>query len=245
MRRGLLIAGAAAVVVVAGVAGFIWISGGSGEPSTEVTAPPISTTTTTSTDDGGGESTTTTTSSAAGGGPVTFELTAESVATFTLEEDLRGNRTTVVGTTSNVAAQLVVDPDDPSSARLGEIIINARTFTTGSEFRDRAIRSEILESANDAFELITFTPTSIDGLPSEESGGLSFAVTGDLTIRTITQPVTFEVTIEEASATGIVGTARAQVLREDFDLMIPSVPTVANVTEEVDLELFFVAEPVG
>lgn len=246
MRRGLLIAGAVAALVVAGAAGFVWLSGGSGEPTTDVTAPPIAaTTTTTAVNDTGDVETTTTTSADATDGPVTFELTGESRASFTLQEDLRGNRTTVVGTTSDVAAQLIVDPTDPTSAQLGTIVINARTLQTDNSFRDRAIRGQILESADDAFEFITFTPTSIEGLPDDTSFPFTFQVTGDLTIRDITQSVTFDVVIDEASATGVVGTASAQVLREEFDLIIPSVPSVANVTEEVDLELFFVAEPVG
>ena len=227
MRRGLLIAVAAVAVVLAGGAAYIWISGGSGEPSTDVAAPDIET------------------STPAEGGAITFEVTGESIASFTLQEDLRGARTTVVGSTSEVAAQLIVDPDDPSTAQLGEIVINARTFATDNSLRDRAIRSQILESASDEFEFITFVPTSVDGLPADTSLPFTFEVTGDLTIRNITQPVTFEVVIEEASATGVVGTAKAQVLREEFGLAIPSVPSVANVTEEVDLELFFVAEPVS
>ncbi len=243
MRRGLIIGVAAIVVVVAGGAAFIWFSGGSGEPSTDVTAPSIERDTTTTISENGGDGATT--SEPSGDGPITFELTGESVATFTLEEDLSGVRTTVVGTTSEVAAQLVVDPDDPSSAQLGDIIINARTFTTGSDFRDRAIRSEILESANDEFELMTFSPTAVDGLPSNPGLPFSFEVTGDLTIRDVTQSVTFQVVIEEASSSVVVGTATAQVVRENFGLTIPSVSRVANVTEEVDLELFFVAEPVG
>lgn len=245
MRRGLLIAAVAAVVVVGGVAGFIWFSGGSGEPSTDVTAPPISSTTTTSTTaDSAGTATTSTADPGTEGGLVTFELTAESSASFTLQEDLRGTRTTVVGTTSDVAGQLIADPADPSSAQLGTMLINARTFVTGSEFRDRAIRGEILESSQDEFELITFTPTAIDGLPESPTDSFSFTVTGELTIRTITQTVTFDVVIDEVSATGVVGVATAEVLRSDFDLNIPSVPNVANVTDEVALELFFVAEPV-
>lgn len=243
MRRGLVIAGAVLVLVVGGVAGFVWFSGGSGEPSTEVTAPPVDTTT---------ASTTATTNAQAepedgesGQGTVTYELTGESVASFTLQEDLRGERTTVVGTTSDVAAQLLVDPADPSTAQLGTIVINARTLATDSSFRDRAIRGQILDSASDEFEFIQFVPTSIDGLPTEAANAFTFTVTGDLTIRGITNPVTFEVAIEEATSSAVVGTATAQVLRSDFDLVIPEVPSVANVTDEVDLELFFVAEPVS
>lgn len=247
MRRGLWIAVAVGVVVVGGGAAFVWLSGGSGDPSTDVTAPPVPTTTTTTAQAGtdptaAGEGSDV---SAGPDGPITFELTGESQASFTLQEDLRGNRTTVVGTTPEVAAQLVVDPDDPASAQLGTIVINARTLQTDSDFRDRAIRGQILESATDAFEFITFTPTAIEGLPEEPVDSFSFSVFGDLTIRTITQPVVFEVVIEEASSSAVVGTATARVLRSDFELTIPSVPSVANVTDEVELELFFVAEPVN
>ena len=249
MRRGLIVGIAAIAVVVGGGAAFIWFSGGSGEPSTDVTAPPVQTTTTAASA-GDGEapaeaSTTTTTAAESSGGPITFELTRESQASFTLQEDLRGNRTTVVGTTDRVVGQLLVDPSDPASAQLGEILINARTLSTDNDFRNRAIRGQILESSNDAFEFITFSPTTIEGLPDEAGVPFTFDVTGDLTIRDITMPVTFTVTIEEASDNSVVGTATAQVLRSDFDLTIPEVPSVANVTDEVDLELFFVAEPVS
>lgn len=244
MRRGLLIAAVAAVVLVGGAAAFVWFSGGSGEPTTELAAPPVSAATTTTTPSEE-PSTTTSTTTEGSAGPTAYELTGESMASFTLQEDLRGVRTTVVGTTSEVAAQLIVDPADPSTAQLGTIVINARTLATDSEFRDRAIRGEILESARDEFELITFVPTSIDGLPAASSDEFSFTVTGDLTIRTITQQVKFEVFINEASAIEVVGIATARVLRSDFGLDIPSVPNVANVTDEVDLELFFVAEPVS
>lgn len=248
MRRGLIITGSVLAVLVVGGAAFIWFSGGSGEPSTDVTAPTVATTTTTTTATTSSTSTSTEPSddgAEPSDGPITYELTGESRASFTLQEDLRGERTTVVGTTPDVVAQLIVDPSDPSSAQLGEILINARTLTTDAAFRDRAIRSQILESASDEFEFIRFVPTSIDGLPEEAADSFTFTVTGDLTIRDITQSVTFDVTIDEVSSSGIVGTAAAQVLREDFDLVIPSVPSVANVTEEVDLELFFVAEPVS
>jgi hypothetical protein len=39
------------------------------------------------------------------------------------------------------------------------------------------------------------------------------------------------------------GTAKAQVLRSTFNLQIPSVPSVADVTDEVALELEFTAVP--
>ncbi len=64
---------------------------------------------------------------------------------------------------------------------------------------------------------------------------------GDLTIRDITQPVTFNVTASAVSDSQIEGTASAIVQRADYNLQIPSVPSVADVEEEVELYINFVA----
>jgi polyisoprenoid-binding protein YceI len=69
----------------------------------------------------------------------------------------------------------------------------------------------------------------------------NLTVTGDLTIRDITKPMTFEVTVTPVSETQLQGSARATLLRQDFDLQIPSVPSVADVSEEVLLEFDFIA----
>ena len=66
-------------------------------------------------------------------------------------------------------------------------------------------------------------------------------MTGDLTVRDITRETTFQVTVTPVSETRLEGIAEAIVLRSDFDLNIPSVPNVANVSDEVRLEIEFVA----
>ena len=110
--------------------------------------------------------------------------------------------------------------------------------------RDRTIRRFILRSGEDEYQFITFTPTSIAGLPTEAQPGdsFSFDVTGDLQIRDFVAPVTFAVTVTADSATRITGLAQATVQRSTFDLNIPNVPGVADVTEDVRLELAFVAQ---
>ena len=59
--------------------------------------------------------------------------------------------------------------------------------------------------------------------------------------RDITQPVTFEVTATVDALNQLSGTAVTTVQRADYDLNIPSVPQVADVSEEVRVELDFVA----
>ena len=160
---------------------------------------------------------------------------------FQLDEELRGQPTTVVGTTDQVAGQLSVNLADLSQTQVGIIQINARTLATDNNFRNRAIQNEILNTGD--FEFITFTPTGIEGLPASATVGeaISFSLVGDLTIRDITQPATFTVEATAVSETQIVGTATAVVNRADFGLQIPSVPSVANVEEQVELYIDFTA----
>lgn len=236
----------AAILAVGGAAFayLFWFAGGSGEPTTELTTPPVAEATTTTspasdTTAAGSDST------AAGSGVVAYVIDpGQSTASFELDEVLRGQDTHVVGTTDQVAGQVQVDPSDLSSAEFSEIIVNARTFTTGTEQRDRAIRGPvILDSASDANELITFSVTSVDGLSGTISSGetVEFTITGDLTVKGTTQPVTFDATVTMVDDSTIEGTAVAEITRDMFGIGIPSVPSVADVTNEVLVALDFVA----
>jgi polyisoprenoid-binding protein YceI len=166
---------------------------------------------------------------------------AESEVRFTLDELLSGVPTTVVGSTDQVAGEIAIDPETPANSKVGVILINARTFATDNNFRNRAINNEILET--DEFEFVQFTPTSITGFPENPAIGeaLEFQITGDLTIRDITNEVTFDVTVTAVSETRLEGSASAMVARADYDLQIPEVPRVADVDEEVLIEIDFVA----
>jgi polyisoprenoid-binding protein YceI len=176
-------------------------------------------------------------------GIVVFEIVQDgSQVRFTLDELLRGQPKTVVGTTNQVAGEIAVNFDDPASTQVGAILVNARTFVTDSEFRNRAINNEILDTG--AYEFITFTPNAIVGFPQNPQVGeaLSFQIIGELTIRDVTNEVTFDVTATAESESLMKGYAKTTVSRVDYDLQIPEVRNVANVDEEVLLEIDFVAK---
>lgn len=236
MNRAIaIVASVVAVVILGGAAWFY--SQGDAEPTTDVTAPPITTTTTSGTDSTANQPDAETTA------PATFELTDEAAATFTLTEELRGQPATVVGTSDIVVGQIELDRSDLSETRIGTILVNARAFATDSSLRDRAVRGPILDT--DVFEFIEFVPTAIEGLsgPAQVGEELSFAVIGDLTVRDVTNEVAFDVTATLVDDSTLEGTATTLVSREAFGLTIPSVPTVANVSDEVTLELSFTASP--
>jgi polyisoprenoid-binding protein YceI len=171
--------------------------------------------------------------------------TAGSQVSFTLTEELRGTPTTVVGTTDQVAGEIFVDFTTPANSKVGVIRINARTLVTDQENRNRALRSNILQSARDEYQFIEFTPKSITDLPDKVEVGstIKFKVIGDLKIRGIVQSVTFDVSVT-ADNDVLTGSATTQVTRDMYNLQIPSAPGVANVSNDVTLDIKFTAPKV-
>ncbi len=154
-----------------------------------------------------------------------------------------GNPNTVKGSTNKVTGAISVTLDNPSNSQIGPIQIDATALHTDSGMRDRMIQRFILQAQQAQFQYITFQPTAVQGLPSKLNTGDSVPVkiTGNLKIRDVVKPVTFDTTVTMKSATEMDGDAKATVNRSDFGLQIPNVPTVADVTDDVALELQFVA----
>jgi polyisoprenoid-binding protein YceI len=164
-----------------------------------------------------------------------------SEARFYIDEVLRGEPKTVEGITQQVAGGVLIESLDPLSVTIQTVEIQSGGFVTDSNFRNRAISDAILQAGR--FPAIVFTPTSIEGLPARGEPGetYTFEVTGDLMIRDIPQTVTFQVSLTADSADVISGTASTTINRTDYGLSIPSVPQVADVSEEVILEFDFSA----
>lgn len=189
--------------------------------------------------------TTTATSGESAAGTQLFTIDqSQSVARFTLDETLMGAPKTVVGTTNLVEGAITIDMADFSKTTISPIQIDARGFATDSSRRDGAIQRFVLGSNSEENRYLVFTPTTITGFPATAAVGDTFElqIAGDLTISGVTKAVTFVTSVTVTSESEISGLASAQILRSDFNLNIPSVPSVANVTDEVLLELQFVAK---
>ena len=85
----------------------------------------------------------------------------QSEVLFRIDEMLFGDPNTVVGTTNEVAGDLLLDFDNPSNSQIGLIRINVRTLSTDNAIRNRALRGQILEVNRDEFEFAEFTPTQL------------------------------------------------------------------------------------
>lgn len=276
MARWIGLALAAIVVVVLAAAAYVWFSGGSGEPSTEVTAPPItsppttasattasattasastapattapSTTAATATTAAPAEVETSEPAEVAGASAVLYRIDkAESSVSFEIDEILSGNPFRVVGVTTEVAGEVLIDFEEPAASQLGTIVINVRTLATDSGFRDRAIRGPILGSSRDENEFATFEPTDIEGLPDSVTVGdqVPLRITGTFSLSGESRPVTFDTAVTVVSTDRVEVSGTASVLRSDFGLTIPDVPSVSDVADEILLVIDLVAVAAG
>jgi len=204
--------------------GYIWFSGGDGRTSEPIAAPSLNI--------------------QPGDSRVLFSIIPEqSEALFRIDEVLLGDPKTVVGTTDQIAGEMLVDWVDPANSQLGLIRVNVRTLSTDNEFRNRALRGQILEADQDEYEFADFIPLELLQLPSSIAIGdlLDFQIRGNLTVHGVTREVIFDTTLTIVSNSHIEGNAQTRIRYQDFDMTIPKAPGVADVSTEVELGIAFVA----
>ncbi len=164
-----------------------------------------------------------------------------SLVRFEIDETLRGNPFTVVGTTTQIAGDLAIGAE---SITLGTVKVNARSFQTDDARRDGAIARLILKSEDAANEFISFKPKSFDAEGSSVDGDtFTLVLDGDLTISGVTKPARVTAMFKVGEAT-IEGTFKSTLKRSDFGLVIPNIPFVADVPDQFTVSGTVVAERV-
>jgi polyisoprenoid-binding protein YceI len=118
------------------------------------------------------------------------------------------------------------------------------TFTSNQPKRDDYVR-EIRDDGGpsfDAYPVATFKATAIDGQTRDAPSGreLNLRLVGDLTLREITRPVTFDAKALLTGAT-LTGVASTRVLLSDFKIGPIEFIEILRVGDEVTLEVQFTA----
>ncbi|WP_243224895.1 YceI family protein [Microbacterium sp. CIAB417] len=144
--------------------------------------------------------------------------------------------TTVRGSFNDIAGNLHVDTDEPSNSS-AQVILRVASIDTRNKQRDDHLRSADFFDA-ERWPEITFVSSHI-----EEVDDNAFAVTGDLTIRDVTQQVVIplmligiETDADGKLRAGFEGTRRLQ--RRDFGLEwnVPLDSGGVLVSEKITLE---------
>ena len=123
--------------------------------------------------------------------------------------------TTVKGRITDVEGTIYADDNDVGNSSV-DVTLKAATLDTRTEQRDNHLRSaDFLDVEN--FPAITFKSTKIVGDRNE------FKLTGDLTIRGVTKPITLDVTFEGQTKDPWGGerigfSATGKIDRRDFGL---------------------------
>jgi polyisoprenoid-binding protein YceI len=166
---------------------------------------------------------------------------AESEARFAARELLAANtvQNDAIGKTKDVMGSIVLDSEGkvvPGS----KIVVNIQTLQSDRDQRDGFIKQSVLQTRQ--FPTAEFAPTEIQGLawPAPTSGEATFKVLGDLTVHGVTKPATWDVTAT-FGAQDISGSASTVVTLPDFGMTKPRVPVVAEIEDNIKLEIDFKA----
>ncbi|MBP7687979.1 MAG: YceI family protein [Thermoflexales bacterium] len=158
------------------------------------------------------------------------------------ETFFQGNRfVTAIGRTKGVAGDILIDLVEPAKSQIGDIVIDISQLQSDESRRDNFIRNNQLESAK--YPQATFKTTALAGLPAKVNVGdeVSFTMTGDLTVKQTTLPVTWQVTLT-LTEQGLKGTATTQVKMSDFGIG-PIKLAMLETEDDVKLVFDFVATP--
>jgi len=221
---GRIIIGISVIALIAIVGGALYLfgTGGTSASNGPVTAPTLV---------------------ATNGGKIFTIDSSSSTASFTIKEVLFGNPNTVVGTTHQVAGQILVNAQTPAKSQVGEIRVDVSALVTDNPLRNRTLQNRILETGTPANQYATFVPTALTGLPTSIAVGqtMSFQIQGQLTIHQVTRPATFAAQVTLRSTTELTGQATTTVNYQDFNITIPNVPSVTGVGDTVQLAINFTA----
>lgn len=147
-----------------------------------------------------------------------------------------------VGVTTQITGSIQVDAAAPQNSIIGRIGVNISQFKSDSARRDGVIRDRFLESGK--FPLAIFMPTRIENLPTHYGAGeeITFRVTGDLTVRQVTRPATFDVRAKLANES-LTGSATTTILMSDYGVGPIQLAGILGTEDQVKLIFTFVARP--
>ena len=155
----------------------------------------------------------------------------EQLAGFDLPKD-------AVGATKAVTGQIVVGADGKVVKDSSKFVVKLSEMKSDQTRRDNFLRRSTLETTK--YPDAELVPVALEGLllPIQPGSSQTFSVRGDLTVRGVTRPTTWQVTAR-AEGNDVVGTAVTAFTFKDFNLEQPRVPVVLSVADTIRLEYDF------
>lgn len=174
--------------------------------------------------------------------------TGRNEARYLVRERLMGRDldNDAVGVTGEVSGGIALDSAGRVIPSLSRFVVKTAGLTTDNARRDGYVSRRLLEAAQ--HPEVVFAATAVRGLPANvatanDATPRTFEVVGDLTVKGVTRPATWQVTARR-DGTGVVGTAQTAFTFAAFGLTQPRVPVVLSVADTIRLEYAFTLTPV-
>jgi polyisoprenoid-binding protein YceI len=182
------------------------------------------------------------TAAGATGGVTLILDSSASQASYRARESLVGRAlpNEAVGTTRSVSGTIVLDSGGQVVADQSSVTVDLSGLQSDESRRDNFIKGNTLNVRQ--FPTATFVPRSVANLPGPlpTSGQANFQLNGDLTVRGVTRPVSWQVTANFSPAS-VSGNATTSVQMTDFGMTPPKAGPVLSIEDQLGLELVFAA----
>ena len=174
--------------------------------------------------------------------PVAYVTTGEgNVARYRVRERLAGKEldNDAIGETPKVTGSIALDKSGKIVSGQSGFTAELGQITSDQTRRDNYVRRRLL--VTDSFPTTALTITEIRGLlsPLPTVGETKFQLLGDLTVKGVTRPSTWDVTAT-VSGSELKGSAKTRFTFADFQLTQPRVPILLSVNDTIALEYDFV-----
>jgi polyisoprenoid-binding protein YceI len=166
-------------------------------------------------------------------------VSAESEAKYVVRESLRGLTTNAVGTTNAIEGSILLTDGGLSDAGESLFRVDLSTLESDEGMRDSFIKRTTLQTSQ--FQFAEFVLEDVSGFPAGyvEDTEVEMTISGTLTIRDVSKPVTWAVKARQLGDT-LTAVADLTITFQDFGMSPPSVP-IATAEDEIQLQIVLVA----
>lgn len=149
-----------------------------------------------------------------------------------------------IGVTRGVTGSIVLNDAGQIVPGESKIVVDVTQLESDRDRRDGYVQRRSLET--EKYPNVTLVPKEITGLAATppESGSAEFQLQGDLTVKDVTRPTTWQVNARFRGDT-ISGTASTSFTFDDFKMEKPKVPIVLSVKDTLHLQYDFRLVPGG
>ena len=154
---------------------------------------------------------------------------------------INAGQTVVIGTTEGVNGEIQLDFDSEEIVQGAEFTVDMTGLKTDQNRRDEWLIDNAIETG--AFPEATFVANSVTGLSGTLVDGeeVNFQMTGDLTVRDVTNEVTWDVTAVINDGT-LQGTATLALKITDFGITPPDFANTLKVNDDFTIEVELTAQ---